>query len=264
MEKTWFFSLDSIIIITEKVGYMKATLLIKDIHKLYATIQGKDAFMCIDHAFVAIHHDTIIDLGNHAYQCWVDKDTRIIDATNEIVVPAFIDTNVTFSFDRRSGDNVRINHETMELFYKNGITGVASKKLPEMASTPFYQLYPCTRKRMPPLIDYEDLQISALPPNFLLTTSFAYDTKPYYDLLPLASLLCIEGKASEWEVLAAMTLRGARVLHLTKKNGIRKGAIADLLIFHASDLHELFHSFGRPRLHRIIHHGVHIYPHVIV
>ena len=45
---------------------------------------------------------------------------------------------------------------------------------------------------------------------------------------------------------------------------IRIGAKGDLLVFQAQDLHELFHSFGKKRLHRIIHEGVHIWPHVII
>lgn len=243
---------------------MKATLLIKDIHQLYSTKRGTDAFLCIEHAFVAVHHDQIIDLGNHDYQRWVDKDTRIIDASNEIVLPAFIDINVTFSFDQRSGDNVRINHETMEFFYKNGITTVASRQLPPLASTPYYQLYAYKGHCMPPIVDYTYLNHRQLPKQFILSTSFVYQHHPYYDLMPLASLLCIEGKANEEEVLAAMTLRVAKALQLDEKDGIRTGAAADLLIFHAKDLHELFHSFGRPRLHRIIHQGVHVYPHVII
>ena len=61
-----------------------------------------------------------------------------------------------------------------------------------------------------------------------------------------------------------MTLRPARLLQLDDCGIIRVGALADLLVFQARDLHELFHSFGRNRLHRIIHQGVHIYPHVII
>ena len=242
---------------------MKATLIIAHIHRLYATTREGNAFFCIEHAFVAVHHERIIDFGTHDYHCWVDKDTRIIDATNEIVVPAFIDLNVQFSFDQRSGDNVRINQETVNLFYKNGITTLASKRLPELTSSPFYRLVRCERTRLP-LVDYGYVRHHRLPKRFVLSTSFCYKERPFYDLMPLASLICMEGAAAEAEVLAAMTLRGAKALGLTKKNGIRKGADADLLIFQAEDLKELFHSFGVSRLHRIIVQGVHVWPHVII
>ena len=63
--------------------------------------------------------------------------------------------------------------------------------------------------------------------------------------MPLASLLCMEGAAGAQEILAAMTLRPARALKLSGKRGIRKGADADMIVFQARDLEELFCSFGR-------------------
>ncbi|MFR9257163.1 MAG: hypothetical protein ACLVJ6_17625 [Merdibacter sp.] len=55
----------------------------------------------------------------------------------------------------------------------------------------------------------------------------------------------------------------ARALKLSGKRGIRRGGCRHDR-FQARDLEELFCSFGRQRLHRIIHQGVHIYPHVII
>ena len=243
---------------------MKATLIITHIHKLYATQRDQDAFLCLENAFVAVHHDRIIDLGTHDYHTWVDKDTRLIDAANEIVVPAFIDPHVRFSFNQKNGDNLRINRETMELFYKNGITTMAAEELPDIASTPFFELIRFKPKKKMALVDYHYLSNRILPKHFLLSTSFSYDSNPFYDLMPLASLLCMEQAVTEEEVLASMTLYPARKLHLQRQNGIRRGAVANMIVFQARDLHELFHSFGRRRLHRIIHKGVHIYPHVIV
>ena len=87
----------------------------------------------------------------------------------------------------------------------------------------------------------------------MLSTSFLYEEQPFYDLMPLASLLCMEGAAGAQEILAAMTLRPARALKLSGKRGIRKGADADMIVFQARDLEELFCSFGRQALHR--HHS---------
>lgn len=158
---------------------------------------------------------------------------------------------------------MRINQETMELFYKNGITTVGTSRLPAVASSPFYRLIACERRRLP-IVDYRYLRQRQLKKGFLLSTSFVYEKQPFYDLMPLASLLYLEGAASADEVLAAMTLRPARALKLSAKRGIAKGADADMIVFHARDLEELFGSFGRQRLHRIIYQGVHIYPHVII
>ena len=69
---------------------MKATLLIKNIENLYTC--DKD-FSIIQHAFLAIHHDKIIDFGVHSYEKWMDPATVVIDARGETVVPGFIDCN---------------------------------------------------------------------------------------------------------------------------------------------------------------------------
>ena len=119
---------------------MKATLIIANIHGLYAVDQKTGKPVCLKQAFVAMHHDRIIDYGCGDHHRWSDKDTRIIDASNEIVVPAFIDANVRFCFHLPYGDNVRIHLETMETFYRNGITTVGCTRLPLIASTPFYRL----------------------------------------------------------------------------------------------------------------------------
>ena len=150
-----------------------------------------------------------------------------------------------------------------EFFYKNGITTVGTRQLPAVASSPYYQLFLCERQRLP-IVDYGYLRHRQLKKGFLLSTSFLYEEQPFYDLMPLASLLCMEGAAGAQEILAAMTLRPAKALKLSGKRGIRKGADADMIVFQARDLEELFCSFGRQRLHRIIHQGVHIYPHVII
>ena len=182
----------------------------------------------MENAFVAVHHDRIIDLGTHDYHTWVDKDTRLIDAANEIVVPAFIDPHVRFSFNQKNGDNLRINRETMELFYKNGITTMAAEELPDIASTPFFELIRFKPKKKMALVDYHYLSNRILPKHFLLSTSFSYDSDPFYDLMPLASLLCMEQAVTEEEVLASMTLYPARKLHLQRQ---KEGMFVERRVF---------------------------------
>ena len=242
---------------------MKATLIIANIHGLYAVDQKTGKPVCLKQAFVAMHHDRIIDYGCGDHHRWSDKDTRIIDASNEIVVPAFIDANVRFCFHLPYGDNVRIHLETMETFYRNGITTVGCTRLPLIASTPFYRLV-LRRDDHFRAVDYTCLSRQKLPADFILTTSFDHALRQFYDLMPLASLLYLNQSASAQELLDAITLRPAKLLGLDACGRIRIGAKGDLLVFQAQDLHELFHSFGKKRLHRIIHEGVHIWPHVII
>ena len=242
---------------------MKATLIIVNIHGLYAVDKKNGKPVRLKRAFVAMHHERIIDYGDGDHHQWSDKDTRVIDASNEIVVPAFIDANVRFCFHLPHGDNVRIHLETMETFYRNGITTVGCTRLPLIAPTPFYRMVLRRNDRFH-AADYACLHRRQLPDDFILTTSFEYENRQFYDLMPLASLLYLNQAASARELLDAMTLRPARLLQLDDCGIIRVGALADLLVFQARDLHELFHSFGRNRLHRIIHHGVHVWPHVII
>jgi len=60
---------------------MKATLIIKNIENLYTC----DAHFTILHqAFLAIHHDQIIDFGTHSFKKWLDPATVVIDSWNNI------------------------------------------------------------------------------------------------------------------------------------------------------------------------------------
>ncbi len=65
---------------------MKATLIIKNIENLYTCDEN---FTVISHAFIAIHHDTIVDYGVHSFKPWLDESTRVIDARGEVVCPGF-------------------------------------------------------------------------------------------------------------------------------------------------------------------------------
>ena len=67
---------------------MKATLLIKNIENLYTCDKN---FTILHHAFIACHHDKIIEINTGSYKEWLDPATRVIDAQGECVVPAFID-----------------------------------------------------------------------------------------------------------------------------------------------------------------------------
>lgn len=65
---------------------MKATLILTNIGQLYTCDSQKAV---LKSAFLACHHHLVIDLGSHDYQCYVDKDTRILDCSGHDVIPAF-------------------------------------------------------------------------------------------------------------------------------------------------------------------------------
>ena len=83
---------------------MKATLIIKNIENLYTC----DAHFTILHqAFLAIHHERIIDFGTHSFKKWLDPATVVIDSCGECVLPAFIDCNYEGFHHVRLGDQLR-------------------------------------------------------------------------------------------------------------------------------------------------------------
>lgn len=85
---------------------MKATLLIKNIENLYTCDKE---FRILSRAYIAIHHDKIIDVGIGSYSQWIDSATRVIDAVGEIVLPGFIDVSFTGFAKVRLGDQLREN-----------------------------------------------------------------------------------------------------------------------------------------------------------
>ena len=97
---------------------MKATLLIKNIENLYTCSEDD---IILKNAFVAMHHDRIIDMGVHDPKEWIDDATRVIDARGECVVPAFIDCHFNTPDDRLDGDRMRKESDALYLMRMNGI-----------------------------------------------------------------------------------------------------------------------------------------------
>lgn len=97
---------------------MKATLIIKNIENLYTC----DAHFTILHqAFLAIHHDQIIDFGTHSFKKWLDPATVVIDSCGECVLPAFIDCNYEGFHHVRLGDQLRQDGSALFAMKMNGI-----------------------------------------------------------------------------------------------------------------------------------------------
>ena len=97
---------------------MKATLLIKNIENLYTC--DKD-FTILHHAFIACHHDKIIEINTGSYKEWLDPATRVIDAQGECVVPAFIDCQFKSFTHVRLGDQLRQDINALYAMRQNGI-----------------------------------------------------------------------------------------------------------------------------------------------
>ncbi|MEF9921252.1 MAG: hypothetical protein RR741_09060, partial [Erysipelotrichaceae bacterium] len=111
----------------------KATLLIRNIHKLYTmdaiatnkTCEG----LILEHAFLAVHHDYILAIAKGDPTCYIDSDTKIIEGDNLIIVPGFIDMGVVFPtmvyFKEQREYLLKIRHH-LHCLSKSGVTTVRS------------------------------------------------------------------------------------------------------------------------------------------
>ena len=97
---------------------MKATLLIKNIENLYTCDKN---FTILHRAFIACHHDKIIEINTGSYKEWLDPATRVIDAQGECVVPAFIDCQFKSFTHVRLGDQLRQDINALYAMRQNGI-----------------------------------------------------------------------------------------------------------------------------------------------
>ena len=97
---------------------MKATLLIKNIENLYTCDKN---FTILHRAFIACHHDKIIEINTGSYKEWLDPATRVIDAQGECVVPAFIDCQFKSFTHVRLGDQLRQDIIALYAMRQNGI-----------------------------------------------------------------------------------------------------------------------------------------------
>ncbi|MBP3853204.1 MAG: hypothetical protein J6D18_01395, partial [Erysipelotrichaceae bacterium] len=145
---------------------MKATLLIKNIENLYTCDRH---FSVIQHAFVAMHHNRIIDFGVHSFDKWLDPATVVIDARGEIVVPAFIDCNYSGFSHVRMGDQLRQDGSALFAMQQNGILTLlatqAAMQRQELTQDVFVQKNPATL----PIIENRKEYAAIKPDRFMLS-----------------------------------------------------------------------------------------------
>ncbi|WP_276890505.1 amidohydrolase family protein [Dubosiella newyorkensis] len=237
---------------------MKATLLIKNIENLYLC-DSKNTI--ISQAFVALHHDKILDFGSHDPKKWVDDATRMIDARGECVVPAFIDGKFTCSKAMLEGDRIRNVSDLLYAMKQNGILTLVSHD-PSLRRKELFQEVITTKKNAElPIIDM--VPAHKIHQEFIL--SCGMDVNPYkiYSLQPLGFLLNVLFHEDPIKILNAMTRNPAKAYHLEKIGTIKKGNQGDLLVLSAPNIESYFSQIGRPMIHRMIKSGIQFYPSII-
>ena len=221
---------------------MKATLLIKNIENLYTC--DKD-FTILHHAFIACHHEKIIEINTGSYKEWLDPATRVIDAQGECVVPAFIDCQFKSFTHVRLGDQLRQDINALYAMRQNGIlTLICDKK---------------NQPKIPVLHRLSELK-NEIPETFLMSCGFGLPNSYVYSMAPISYVLFQTHRVCSRTLLESMTSLPAKEFNLSDRGSIEIGKTADLLVLQVTTIEHYFQTLGRPLIHRMIKNGIQFYP----
>lgn len=238
---------------------MKATLLIKNIHKLYPA-DGQEPVL--KDAWIACYHDTIIARGrNNDYIPWLDSDvTRVIDAAGEIVIPVFTDPGL-HAFSKEPVLRRALKSEESYLS-SNGILNAATPFLQECSLTPYGRIVKRTEIDPDRLIGV-DSEFHQLPEDWLITTQCQKAGYRSFSLQPVMSRLYFEKQIDPLTLLEKACHASALAAGLSRCGSLCVGKEASFLVLSVQDFSEYLSVFGRPLIHRMIFKGIPIYPSVI-
>ena len=236
---------------------MKATLLIKNIENLYTC----DAqYTVYQHAFIAMYHDKIIDLGIHNYKHWLDSATRVIDASGEIVVPAFIDADF-HSFQKvRLGDQLREDSSALFAMRQNGILTLLTEQTNSQRQTLTQDVLIKRKHINVPIIKDLKEYTRANQNHFLLSCGFGRPNSYVYSLQPMTYMLFTQLKISSKTILQSMTSFPAQVFEIKDRGSLEVGKCADILVLQVPTIEHYFQTLGRSLIHRMIKNGIQFYP----
>lgn len=227
---------------------MFATLIIKNIGNLY-TCDSK--FTIFHHAFIALHHDKIIDIGEHDYHKWIEDGTYIIDAASRAVIPGLIECCFELPEGNSKWDVYRKAEEKMYYLQKSGTMTFCMN---QNYRTPNPLVMDCIKidKKIEPL---RDLALCKKYPGYMLTC--LPDVVSQHSM---GSLMYYGFNEAEWNILKAMTCNVAKQLGLEDRGSLEIGKLGDILVLNESTLKDYFRAMGRPQYARMIKKGIPVFP----
>lgn len=243
----------------------KATLIIKNLEKIYTMTKLQGATLVVTHGFIAIHHDYIMKCGCGDFSDLMDADTRLIDGTNHIAIPGFLEVHADVSRQQ----DIRLQHEYFMRYRRQGtmcMVDVSDTVQPSLLQTYEYEvLHNLTQK-----VDYPIVYV----PSFLREHS-RLSPQPFcischdeqialQNQLLAAQLLAMKEGVAALRLLEALTVHPAHNLNLPQQGVLEAGKRADILVVSTKDIHDLFYSFDQQRIAHIIHKGVRIYPNLLI
>ena len=241
----------------------KATLLIKNLHTIYT--MDEHAPNLGPSAFIAIHHDEVLDLGVHSFLHHVDKDTRILDGSNHIAVPAFIEVNACIP------QNIISIREWDELFMRYMHHGTLTIHLQQQAPSVLCHNYhyelmshhsPMTN--IPVLYALKQMKQNPFDNRSSFCISCWDEDISLQNQMLAAQLLAMKEQIEAYELLKGLTCNPAAFLGLKQMGVLKKQAIANILLLSSKDIHAFFYSLDQNQIAQIIHKGVRIYPNLLI
>ena len=209
--------------------YMKATLLIKNIENLYTCDED---FTILYHAFIACHHDKIIEINTGSYKEWLDPATRVIDAQGECVVPAFIDCQFKSFTHVRLGDQLRQDINALYAMRQNGIlTLICDNPNTQRMKLDQDVFYKKNQSELPVLHRLSELK-NEIPETFLMSCGFGLPNSYVYSMAPISYVLFQTHRVCSRKLLESMTSLPAKEFGLSDRGSIEIGKTADLLVLH--------------------------------
>ena len=236
---------------------MKATLLIKNIENLYTCDKN---FTILNHAFIACHHDKIIEINTGSYKEWLDPATRVIDAQGECVVPAFIDCQFKSFTHVRLGDQLRQDINALYAMRQNGIlTLICDNPNTQRMKLDQDVFYKKNQSELPVLHRLSELK-NEIPETFLMSCGFGLPNSYVYSMAPISHVLFQTHRVCSRKLLESMTSLPAKEFGLSDRGSIEIGKTADLLVLQVTTIEHYFQTLGRPLIHRMIKNGIQFYP----
>lgn len=245
----------------------KATLLIKNIERVYTMKIIKKESLVLETAYIAIHHDRILACSCGDFSQYIDSDTRIIDACNHIVIPSFIECKAILPIVEKQ-DRTRKEMECFMEYMRNGTLSIFAD-IPAHSQHDKNYHYEVVHThhentRYPIVYGSELLKQKKKLRHSIFCMSSGSDIYPIYNQLTYAQMLFIKEGISAETLLKALTIYPAKRLGLSHLGSIEAGKQADLLILSCHDITTLFQSFGNANISQIVKKGVRIYPFLLI
>lgn len=246
----------------------KATLVIKNLEHVYTMQELEGKPVIFQNAFIAIHHECIMEIGKGDFLHLCDKDTRVIDGRGHCALPAFIECKANVPCGMNRGEQLRIYNEILMKYMRHGTLTIQMPAAFESIDCVFNYHYDTVYEHEVhnkyPVLTMRDVVSSHKPEGEAFCIS-AYDAQ-YRSSNPLlvAQFMAMRFAYPVLQLLKALTIYPAMHLNLTRVGSLASGMQADIIIMNAHNLEDVFHNLEPDKVTQIIKKGVRIYPNVLI